>query len=41
MICQSTDVELETIVSRIKNKAINLQPDFQRGKFGARIKRKN
>ena len=31
MICQPTDVELETIISRIKNEDINLQPNFQRG----------
>lgn len=40
MICQSTDVELETIVSRIKNKAINLQPDFQRGEVWSENKKK-
>ena len=40
MICQSTDVELETIVRRIKNKAINLQPDFQRGEVWSENKKK-
>lgn len=31
MICQPTDIELETVINRIKNEDINLQPDFQRG----------
>lgn len=40
MICQSTDVELETIISRIENKDINLQPDFQRGEVWSENKKK-
>lgn len=40
MICQPTDVELETIISRIKNKDINLQPNFQRGEVWSENKKK-
>lgn len=40
MICQPTDVELETIVSRIKNKDINLQPNFQRGEVWSENKKR-
>ncbi|MBD5470931.1 MAG: DUF262 domain-containing protein [Lachnospiraceae bacterium] len=40
MICQPTDVELETIISRIKNKDINLQPNFQRGVVWSENKKK-
>lgn len=40
MICQPTDVELETIISRIINKDINLQPDFQRGEVWSENKKK-
>ena len=40
MICQPTDVELETIVSRIKNEDINLQPNFQRGEVWSENKKK-
>ena len=31
MKCESTDLEIETIVNRIKNGDMDLQPDFQRG----------
>jgi hypothetical protein len=40
MICQPTDVELETIISRIKNEDINLQPNFQRGEVWSENKKK-
>lgn len=40
MICQPTDVELETIVSRIKNGDINLQPNFQRGEVWSENKKR-
>lgn len=33
MKCESTDLEIETIVSRIKNEDMDLQPDFQRGEI--------
>ncbi|MCD8130042.1 MAG: DUF262 domain-containing protein, partial [Lachnospiraceae bacterium] len=33
MKCESTDLEIETLVSRIKNGDIDLQPDFQRGEI--------
>ncbi len=33
MKCESTDLEIETIVNRIANKDIDLQPDFQRGEI--------
>ena len=33
MKCESTDLEIETIVSRIKNEDLDLQPDFQRGEI--------
>ena len=31
MICTPSNIEIETIISRIKGKRLNLQPDFQRG----------
>lgn len=40
MICQPTDVELEVILNRIKNKDINLQPDFQRGEVWSENKKR-
>lgn len=40
MICQPTDVELETIINRIKNEDINLQPNFQRGEVWSENKKK-
>lgn len=33
MKCESTDLEIETVVGRIKNGDIDLQPDFQRGEI--------
>lgn len=33
MKCESTDLEIETLISRIKNGDIDLQPDFQRGEI--------
>lgn len=33
MKCESTDLEIETIVNRIKNGDMDLQPDFQRGEI--------
>jgi hypothetical protein len=33
MKCESTDLEIETIVNRIKNRDMDLQPDFQRGEI--------
>ena len=33
MKCESIDLEIETIVNRIKNEDMDLQPDFQRGEI--------
>ena len=33
MKCESTDLQIETIVNRIKNEDMDLQPDFQRGEI--------
>ena len=33
MKCQTTELEIETVVSRIKNGDMDLQPDFQRGEI--------
>lgn len=33
MKCQTTDLEIETLVNRIKNGDMDLQPDFQRGEI--------
>ena len=33
MKCESTDLEIETLVNRIKNDDIDLQPNFQRGEI--------
>ena len=33
MKCESTDLEIETIVNRIKNEDMDLQPDFQKGEI--------
>lgn len=30
MKCESTDLQIETIVNRIKNEDMDLQPDFQK-----------
>lgn len=40
MKCQTTEVELETIVSRIKSEDMDLQPDFQRGEIWTPMKKK-
>lgn len=40
MKCQATDVELETLVNRIRNKDMDLQPDFQRGEIWTVQKKK-
>lgn len=33
MKCESTDLQIKTIVNRIKNEDMDLQPDFQRGEI--------
>lgn len=40
MKCQTTELEIETIVSRIKNGDMDLQPDFQRGEIWTPQKKK-
>ena len=40
MICQESNVDLETVVLRIKEGDINLQPDFQRGEVWSDLKKK-
>ena len=40
MKCQTTELEIETIVNRIKNDDMDLQPDFQRGEIWAQQKKK-
>lgn len=40
MKCQPTDIEIETVITRIENKDINLQPDFQRGEVWSPSKKK-
>lgn len=40
MKCQTTDVEIETLVGRIKNGDMDLQPDFQRGEIWTIQKKK-
>lgn len=39
MKCESTDIEIETLVNRIKNEDMDLQPDFQRGEIWTRQKK--
>lgn len=39
MLCQSTEIDLEVVVSRIKRGDINLQPDFQRGEVWSNQKK--
>lgn len=41
MNCNSTQLELETVYSRIKKKTLELQPDFQRGEVWKEKKKKN
>lgn len=31
MDCQTSNIEIQTIITRIVNRDINFQPDFQRG----------
>ena len=38
MICTSSNIEIETIISRIDKKRLNLQPDFQRGEVWSTAK---
>jgi len=33
MKCETTDLEIETLMNRIKNNDMDLQPDFQRGEI--------
>lgn len=40
MNCNSTQLELETVYSRIKKKTLELQPDFQRGEVWKENKKK-
>lgn len=40
MKCQTTDLEIETLVNRIRNKDMDLQPDFQRGEIWTVQKKK-
>jgi hypothetical protein len=40
MKCETSILEIETILSRIKNHDINLQPDFQRGEVWSPSKKK-
>lgn len=40
MRCDTTTLEIETIVNRIENNDINLQPDFQRGEVWSLNKKK-
>ncbi len=39
MKCESTDIEIETLVNRIKNEDMDLQPDFQRGEIWTKQKK--
>ena len=40
MKCQTTELEIETLVNRIKNGDMDLQPDFQRGEIWTPQKKK-
>lgn len=40
MKCETTDLEIETLVSRINNGDLNLQPDFQRGEIWTEQKKR-
>ncbi len=40
MKCQTTDLEIETLVNRIRNNDMDLQPDFQRGEIWTVQKKK-
>lgn len=39
MKCESTDIEIGTLVNRIKNEDMDLQPDFQRGEIWTKQKK--
>lgn len=41
MKCEATVLEIETIISRIENGDIDLQPNFQRGEVWPVNKQKN
>ncbi len=38
MICRPSNIEIETIISRIRKGTLNLQPDFQRGEVWSKNK---
>lgn len=40
MKCSTSTIELETVISRIRNGTLNLQPDFQRGEVWSLAKQK-
>uniref|UniRef100_UPI003A8CAD9F DUF262 domain-containing protein n=1 Tax=Ruminococcus bicirculans (ex Wegman et al. 2014) TaxID=1160721 RepID=UPI003A8CAD9F len=40
MRCSTSNIQLETIISRIKDGTLNLQPDFQRGEVWSVAKQK-
>ena len=40
MICSTSNIQIETVISRIKKKTLNLQPDFQRGEVWSVAKQK-
>ncbi len=40
MRCSSSNIQLETVISRIQNGSLNLQPDFQRGEVWSLAKQK-
>lgn len=40
MKCSTSTIELETVISRIRNGTLNLQPDFQRGEVWSITKQK-
>ncbi len=40
MRCSTSNIQLETIISRIQNGTLNLQPDFQRGEVWSIAKQK-
>ena len=40
MKCSTSNIQLETVISRINDKTLNLQPDFQRGEVWSLTKQK-
>ena len=40
MKCSTSNIQLETIISRIRNGTLNLQPNFQRGEVWSVAKQK-